>query len=283
MGDYLLTFAGSFVSLCSGSREAEEFAAFLFNDIRSQPPDTDPDCISIEIDKVGSGEHAVRIGSNILYRGTLGVKCAALLFDQVIYHLLNHADSGIALHAGAIADKNRLILLPGQSGSGKSSLTGWLSTRGYSYLTDELVFIPEQASGRIQFFTRPVCLKPEVMPEIRKHIPKDRLDKMLTDKDGAIIPHRSLNPRYSHIESPPQLILLPVYREAHILQVENVSGAQASMALMTCHANARNLKNHGFDQIIRMVCSLPVYRLTYGSFASLGDTLNGLLDEPARV
>ena len=45
-------------------------------------------------------------------------------------------------HAAALTWQSRGILLPAFTGAGKSTLTAWLLGQGFSYLTDELAFVP---------------------------------------------------------------------------------------------------------------------------------------------
>ena len=69
--------------------------------------------------------------------------------DQAIVQLLHELDDlaaseageALTFHAGAVARDGRAILVAGQSGRGKSTLTGALVRRGWSYLTDEVTVV----------------------------------------------------------------------------------------------------------------------------------------------
>lgn len=47
----------------------------------------------------------------------------------------------LALHSAAVCAEGKLLLLPGRSGAGKSSLTAALLARGFGYVTDELLLL----------------------------------------------------------------------------------------------------------------------------------------------
>ncbi len=282
MDEYLLSFGCSTVSIHYDSGEALEFLTLLFVDIPCSKPTIDDVPVLVLGRLADSDDYALTFGNDQLFRGPLGVSCAAVLFDLVIYHLLNNEDGGIALHAGAVRRRGRVIILPGQSGAGKSTLTAWLTAHGCSYLTDELIFLPEHDPDRIQFFSRPVCLKSATVSEIKRLLEKEHISDILEDNYGAIVPHRRLNPDFSSIPSRPELMLLPAYQAGSSLSVERLSPARLCMSLMNCHVNARNLENHGFNEIVRIARLVPAYRVTYGDFQGIGEALDELLDDFKR-
>ena len=103
-----------------------------------------------------TGTDTFRLSENnskdVLYEGDLGIRLASILYDRVIFHLLNTNNTGIALHAGAISSDNNIALIPGKSGAGKSTLVAWLVAHGFTYLTDELVFYAFSDKETISFF-----------------------------------------------------------------------------------------------------------------------------------
>ncbi len=277
MGDFFLSFAGSTVAIHCDSGEAFDFLTLLFADIPRRKAVAEGVPVLMLGRCAQRQDFELTFGNELLFRGRLGVRCAAVLFDAVIYHLLNHADGGVALHAGAVSRRGRVILLPGKSGAGKSTLTAWLTAHGYSYLTDELIFLPEH--GDVQFFSRPVCLKSATVAEIKRLLGKERLPDLPEDNHGAIVPHRWLNPHFTAIQSIPELMFLPSYEAGSSLVIEKLSPARLCMSLMSCHVNARNLENHGFDRVVLLARSVPGYRIRYGDFHGLGDALDTVLGE----
>jgi hypothetical protein len=209
----------------------------------------------------------------------LGVRFAAVLFDLVIYNLLYENNTGVAFHAGAVAWGDKVILLPGPSGSGKSTITAWMTAHGFSYLTDELIFLPVGAADTAMPFTRPVCIKSGSAVEIKKYLLEGFYSNVLAGRDGIIVPHQMLNPDFSRITAAPDLILFPVYRTSFPLQIERITSARACTMLMECDVNGRNLGDHGFRQIADLARSIPACRVVYGSFAGFENGLARLFAE----
>ena len=273
MPEYRVSFAGLSVAIQYGNVEALDFLKFLFHDIHC-PIAGDYEAMLKISEGDNSGQYTLTNDQEVLARGPLGVRFAAILFDSVIFNLLNRNSLGVAFHAGAVAYQEKVILLPGQSGSGKSTMSAWLTAHGFSYLTDELIFLPDSGPGMVIPFTRPVCIKSGSVAVIEKLIQQRDRFSMLADQEGIIVAHQSLNLDYfSNITSFPSLILFPVYQFFAPLRIERITGAQACTLLMECDVNGRNLVDHGFRQIADLARSIPACRVVYGSFAGFENAL----------
>ena len=270
-----ISFAGHHIRIKHDSDQAETFLNYLFADL---PGDASEEAeIGLSIGRrSATNSFTISLGNDRLFEGYLGVKAAAVLYDAAIYHLLKHNSNGLALHCGAVSYRGRCILLPGVSGAGKSSVAAYLTAHGFSYATDELVFFQVPAMDNFLPFTRPICLKAATVPALAK---SNRLflNNGLIDEEGAIIPHRGLNPDYTEQRQTPELILFPSYQKNAVTRIEKISGAQAGTRLMTCCANGRNLKGHGFKEIVSLARLRPAYQLTYGSFPGLEAAVKHLL------
>jgi hypothetical protein len=265
-------FAGAAVELRHETEAAAAFADMLFADLRGNG-EAEPAAV---LDIVPHGHlHLLREAEKPLFCGGLGVQFAAALFDQVIFHLLNSQRNGVALHAGAVSWQGRTVVLPGQSGSGKSSVTAWLCACGASYLSDELIFLPDDGSGVVIPFPRPVCLKAGSAPLIIGLLAEAGRKEILADEQGAVIPHRLINPdfRLRLRLDPPALILFPKYQAYAPLTADKLPGARVSSLLMGCDVNARNLPDHGFRQLTRLARAVPAWQISYSSFAGFEEAL----------
>jgi hypothetical protein len=289
---YAVDFAGLSVPIRCDNREALAFLEFLFGDLHGSPRapslgiplgtslHTEDTAATLIISLTEGEEYTLADSSGPLFTGSLNVQFTAVLFDQVIFHLLNHMEDGVALHSGAVVYQDKTILLPGQSGSGKSTVSAWLTSNHSScrcsYLTDELVVLPENDLGSVVPFPRPLCIKAGASATIRAIIPKNGEEQILADKQGDVVPHRLLNPDFPFLVPPVSLILFPTYQAGSSLQIEKISPARTSALLMTCDVNARNLADHGFRQLVQLARSTPAYRITYSSFAEFNKLLPDL-------
>ncbi len=283
---YPIDFAGLSVPIRYENREALAFLEFLFGDLHgsTRAPSLDTSLYAVEtaatliISFTEGEEYTLADSSGTLFTGSLNVQFAAVLFDQVIFHLLNYLKDGVALHSGAVVYQDKTILLPGQSGSGKSTVSAWLTSEQCSfrcsYLTDELVVLPE--NGSVIPFPRPLCIKAGASAAIRAIIPKNGEEQILADKQGVMVPHRLLNPDFPFLVPSVSLILFPTYQAGSPLQIEKISPARTSALLMTCDVNARNLADHGFRQLVQLARSIPAYRIVYSSFAEFNKQLPDL-------
>lgn len=270
-------FAGAAVALRhEGDAAVAAYLDFLFADLRGSG-ETEP----VALLDILPHEHLylLREEEKPLFCGRLGVQFAAVLFDRVIFHLLNSQRDGVALHAGAISWQGRTVLLPGQSGSGKSSVTACLCANGAAYLSDELIFLPDDGSGEVIAFPRPLCLKAGSAAVVRALLPAERQADILAEEGGgAVIPHRLLNPDFHLRRDPPSLLLFPRYQADAPLAAEKLPGARASSLLMGCDVNARNLPDHGFRQLTQLARTVPAWQIGYSSFAGFAEMLAGLLE-----
>ena len=67
------------------------------------------------------------------------------LSEIVVRRLAEQVDTGVSLHSGVVGWNGRSVLIPGNSGAGKSSLTAWFVHKGFDYVTDELAVLNSEA------------------------------------------------------------------------------------------------------------------------------------------
>ena len=201
---------------------------------------------------------------------------AEYLLGQTCHHLADRSRGGLLFHAAGLSWQGRGLLLPGSIGAGKTTLTAWLLGRGFRYLTDELVYVPEGADS-FQAFTRPLNVKGGARVALRPLLGASRRegwhDHIVTDLDGELVPPEQLSPHPPHSEAPLHLIAFPRFQPGGDLDLKRLSQTQAGLALMECLINARNLDDHGFGEVVRLARSVPAYRLRYGDCGQLRGAL----------
>ncbi len=71
----------------------------------------------------------------------------AIFWERVSFLLIDDLSDAIALHAALLRQGDRIVLLPGSTGSGKTRLSLWYRTQGFDLGTDEIVtFAPAAAA-----------------------------------------------------------------------------------------------------------------------------------------
>lgn len=210
-------------------------------------------------------------GKRRIYHGQSLYTLAYEVVNEVLYHCIAGNKNQHALHAGAVSCSDFGIIIPGMSGRGKSTFTALLCQNGYSYLTDELLFLTDD--GRIIPFTRPINLKTRKPVVTDVFLDKYQEQIILSDTGESIIPHRLLNKSFSANQPFATHIIFPEYREGAKTALIEISPAKSCFRLLQCHVNARNLPSHGIFSLSDIARNCRSYDLIYSDF----DTVKGLL------
>jgi hypothetical protein len=214
----------------------------------------------------------------LIYEGNSEAELAEMLLGHTCHDLADRSHGGLLFHSGALAWKGKGLLLPGGIAAGKTTLTLWLTMKGLHYLTDEMVYVRDGANT-FQAFTRPMNLKAP-----SRTVLKDRFDlerhasQMFSTMESDLISPTFINSSSAAGQTPLSLVIFPRYSPASAFNLRPLSKAQAGLELMRCLVNARNLPDHGFPEISRLVKMIPAYQMTYSLFDQVGDRVETLLD-----
>ncbi len=80
--------------------------------------------------------------------------------DALHFDVALHARSASFLHASVVRWEGLLLVFPGRTGAGKSTLAARLAERGATYYSDE--YAPIDSSGRILPYRKAISLRPDV-------------------------------------------------------------------------------------------------------------------------
>ena len=220
----------------------------------------------------------------LIFRGSAG-KAAAILLDTVIYELAKKCSGGLLFHAAALSRKGCGILLPGQSGSGKTLLSAWLTRQGYNYLTDEMALVGSRAFC-INGFYKPLHIKDAAFSDLNTIIEKPDQQKMHPNNgmipidQGFLVDSSCLNPGKGSGagEAKTGVIIFPEYKYGKKFEMIRLSPAKTGLLLMENLINARNLPSHGFDQIALLARKVPAYAMTYENFSRIFREITSMID-----
>ena len=101
MNYFTVSLATSVVTISYETPEAADLLSLLFGDLTSRQGENDRAHLSLQSDE-DNHEYQLQDDDTLIHRGPLDVKFSTYLYDSVIFHLLNHSDAGIALHAGGL-------------------------------------------------------------------------------------------------------------------------------------------------------------------------------------
>ncbi|GJL81883.1 MAG: hypothetical protein DHS20C01_15170 [marine bacterium B5-7] len=199
---------------------------------------------------------------------TVGSICTYLV-GEIIYHLIENNSNEVLLHTACVRRDGVGMLLPGVSGAGKSTMSAWLLSRGFEYLSDELVCL-DTNTLEVEAFTRPLNIKHGGMEAIRCEFGEDfGKNEILEGAISHLVPHRLLQPNYAGSRTTINVIVFPKYVSSDDFSLERLSTAKTALLLMQTFVNARNHVEHGFHHITALARTVRGYHMHYSNFAQL--------------
>ena len=270
-------FDGHAVTVSHDHPEVSSLLDFLFGDIESHDVDSAEGPIRFRVVRKDAepGWELYR-NDSVLFRGPDIDGLGNILLGEALFYLIENNRNGMAVHAGLVSGPEGAWLLPAESGSGKTSVTTWLLTRGFHYHTDELVIL-RPATQAVSAFTRPLNVKTSGLEAIGKLLDLEAMQgEIRSSAMVTMIPHRLINPDYRPTVPALSAIIFPHYSRDTVPEMQRLSGAEAGLELMRSNVIARNIPGHGFADIVRLVRKLPAYRLFYRHFNDLDDLIGNI-------
>lgn len=102
--------------------------------------------------------------------------------------IAGHAHHYLMLHAAVLEKNGQAVILPGDPGAGKSTLTAALSLSGWRLLSDEITLI-DRDDGMIVPLARPVSLKNASIDVVRAHFPQAVIGEAARDTHKGTVAH----------------------------------------------------------------------------------------------
>lgn len=203
------------------------------------------------------------------------------LADLVVrlnFGALDASQGQLILHAGALADAaGNAVLVPGEPGAGKSTLTAALGLAGLGYLTDEIVSI-DPLSTTITPYRKPLSLKPgshAVLPELQPHpAPRAEDTWLIGAGQFGAPPAGPLLPR---------LVVFPRFTPEAPLSVEPVSTAETAYLLGSNAVSLDQVRGGGVAALIRLARRVTAYRLVHGDVRVAAAEVGRLLAREAAA
>ena len=267
----LLTFAGQWLRVCTSDPEVLEVIDFLAGaHLREAGPAM---ACPLKVERRGDAFHLEGQGPHAPAQIQMGM-LEEILAQVLVYRLAESNADHLLLHAAALEFEGRAILLAAPAGCGKTTLTGWLTTQGFGFLTDELAAVDE--AGRVSGFGRPLNVK-AVGPELWSRFPWLARDADTT-RGGA---HLTFIPRPGY-QGPPltvSALVFPRYEAGAGVNAEALRVGISASGLMSCLLNARNLPGNGLPRVMSLARQVPAYALRYGNLAEASAWFWGFLGE----
>lgn len=200
-----------------------------------------------------------------LFRAGVHLRTAPVndAIDLLVWYVTQHAIAAadrVVLHAAAVEDAGRVVLIPGPTGAGKSLLSLALVASGYGYVAEDTVAVDAGTVG-VQPFPQPFRLSEEALP-----IAASFTSDLSPTSAGAstFVDPDDVRPGSRSEGGVPTLVVAAAYRPGAALLVEPLSEAQTLVQLLSSAANLDVIGRAGFDALRSIAARVRGYRIEYG-------------------
>lgn len=185
----------------------------------------------------------------------------------------------IVIHAAVVEKDGAALVLPGQPGSGKSTLCAELALSGWRLLSDELTIISVQ-TGLVRPIPRPISLKHASIDIIGSRFPTVDMTEPVTDTRKGPIAY--VRPPTSAVVAwatpvPVRKVIFPRYRENCDFSFQPVTRAQALTRLLENTFNVGLIGRAGFEVLARSISTADCYLVEYSQLNDIAHWLDGRL------
>lgn len=162
--------------------------------------------------------------------------------------IAGHAHHYLMLHAAVLEKNGQAVILPGDPGAGKSTLTALLALSGWRLLSDEITLI-DRDEGLIVPLARPVSLKNASIDVVRGAFPDACIGEAACDTHKGTVAHLkppTASVRRAQEKAAPAHIVFPRWREGAETGISAHTKADAFMHVATHAFNYSLLGARGF-------------------------------------
>ena len=217
------------------------------------------------------------------------VEVANVLMNHIKLDLLSDIDDSLVLHAGLVSYQGQSILLPGNSGRGKSLTTLGLLSLGCHYHTDEVV-LQHLDDDRLSVFVRPLMIKQDGIEAARSLLGSEFDRCAIQGISMHSLPIEALHSFFKTVplnekikaqhalRQPPliQCIVFPCYDAKSQGEILSLSPAQTMIQLFKNNVVARNLPGLGAATLKKLSLQAKGVKLNYAGYHQLPKLFQGI-------
>jgi hypothetical protein len=235
----------------------------------------------VMIQTEGNGKHILARNGEIIYENPDWTDLLLILQERFLDDFIKSTDDHYLLHSAVLVKKEKAIVLPAASKSGKSTLSIALVKNGFKYLSDEVTAV-NLGTLRVRGFPRAIAIRektlslfPSLEPEINYLCYRLLSSRKVREIHYGILSEKKL----ASIDKsfPISAIVFPKYNPNSDTILTEVDPAVAVFNLMRCSFNQRRLKEKGFRTAARLVRQIKSYTLQVKNLAKTCEIINSLV------
>lgn len=199
----------------------------------------------------------------------------ALLEWGMNWCIAAHDFSRLIVHAAVLVKNGQAIIFPASPGSGKSTLTAYLSLNGWQLYSDEMAIIDLQ-THTVSPLYRPVCLKNDSISIIKSLHPEALMTPVCKDTQKGDVSHlKGIDWKSYKQLSQVEIagIVFPRYKKDVALDIYTCNQLQAFESLSKHAFNYTVLGQQGFETVNRITQKSHLFEVEYNSLPELAEFL----------
>lgn len=181
----------------------------------------------------------------------------------------------LIVHAAVLEKNGRALIFPAAPGSGKSTLSAYLSFNGWNLFSDEMAII-DLTTGEVSPLFRPMCLKNDSIKLIKEWFPHSAMTKIARDTHKGDVAHvKALDwQKFQSLQRTKIAgIVFPQYRANAPLTVERMRQIDTFRQLCSHAFNYNIVGRPAFELIGRLTLDSRQFKITYSNLSEVIDFL----------
>ncbi len=171
-------------------------------------------------------------------------------------------DEGFLAHAGLVTAGGKSVLLAGDPGAGKTTLTLALCARGFSYGSDDIVHVC--ADGRVQGASFAAAVKRDAWPLLAPYWPRLERVEAHTRGDGKVVRYLLPEQREGGQRKPLDVVLLLARSAGREAMLARIEPQEALCALLASgYAERGRIEGETLDALAQDLSNGVCARLFY--------------------
>ncbi len=194
--------------------------------------------------------------------------------------ITTRAHQFLIFHAGTIEKNGKVIMMPAEQGSGKSTLTAAMVYSGWRLFSDELALISLD-DELVYPCTRPINLKNNSINVIKNYVDNAVFSTIAKDTHKgtvALLKPPTDSVKRMHEPAPLHCIVFPKYVANVEAKLTPINQIDTFQQLIEHSFNYHILGQEGFQLIASLLKNVTCYQFEYSDFAEAKELLSSLVD-----